>query len=102
MQHEADDRLNRNPCDFYASVWGDFFLHHPGSAASSQQQVEQHPSLVYDFSSYLSSKYGEAYLDMGILFLEIWGRDIFIWNAYLDMGVPEMSKSSRHSISAYF
>jgi hypothetical protein len=57
---------------------------------------------LYDFSSYLSSKYGEAYLDMGILFLEIWGRDIFIWNAYLDTGVPEMSKSSRHSISGYF
>lgn len=39
MQHEADDRLNMNPCDFYASVWGDFFLHHPRSAASSQQQT---------------------------------------------------------------
>uniref|UniRef100_A0ACD5YYU5 Uncharacterized protein n=1 Tax=Avena sativa TaxID=4498 RepID=A0ACD5YYU5_AVESA len=39
QQHEADDRLNRNPCDFYASVWGDFFLHHcSGSAASSQEQ----------------------------------------------------------------
>uniref|UniRef100_A0ACD5WTI5 Uncharacterized protein n=1 Tax=Avena sativa TaxID=4498 RepID=A0ACD5WTI5_AVESA len=38
-QHEVDDRLNRNPCDFYASVWGDFFLHHSGSAASSHEQT---------------------------------------------------------------
>jgi hypothetical protein len=71
MQHEADDRLNMNPCDFYASVWGDFFLHHPRSAASSQQQVEQYPSLyqhtLYAFSSYLlfQGNMGRAYLDVG-------------------------------------
>uniref|UniRef100_A0A8I7B4G8 Uncharacterized protein n=1 Tax=Hordeum vulgare subsp. vulgare TaxID=112509 RepID=A0A8I7B4G8_HORVV len=57
-QHEVDDRSSKNPCGFYASVWGDFFLHHPDPAASSQQQtwmVERVEELKKDVAKLISS-----------------------------------------------
>uniref|UniRef100_A0A8R7TPT4 Uncharacterized protein n=1 Tax=Triticum urartu TaxID=4572 RepID=A0A8R7TPT4_TRIUA len=58
-QHEVDDRSCRNPCGFYPSVWGDFFLHHSDPAASSQKQqtwmVERVEELRKDVSKLISS-----------------------------------------------
>ncbi|XP_044335862.1 alpha-terpineol synthase, chloroplastic [Triticum aestivum] len=58
VQHEVDDRSSRNPCGFYPSVWGDFFLHHSDPAASSQKQtwmVERVEELMKDVSKLISS-----------------------------------------------
>jgi hypothetical protein len=86
--------LNRNPCDFYPSVWRDFFLHHPGTAASSKQQVELYPSLLYQH---------KLLSVLTCFFKEICGRHTLIWEYVLSLSaVLEISKSRRLSVSGCF
>ncbi|XP_052144571.1 alpha-terpineol synthase, chloroplastic-like [Oryza glaberrima] len=40
QQDAVDDRLNKNPCNFHPSIWGDFFLYHSSTTAASYQQQE--------------------------------------------------------------
>jgi hypothetical protein len=75
-------------------VWGDFFLHRPGTAASSQQQVELYTSLLYQH---------KLLSVLTLFFKEIWGRHTLIWEYVLSLSaVLEISKSRKLSVSGCF